>query len=130
MSAVHAMTDVTGFGLLGHALEVARGSNVALAVRFDDLPFLTDAQHLAQQNFVTGASIRNWASYAESVDLPASVAEWQRHLLTDPQTSGGLLVACDHSRAAEVTKMIADGGYPHARIIGRVVSGQPTIAIE
>jgi selenide, water dikinase len=128
--AVHAMTDVTGFGLLGHALEVARGSNVALAVRFDDLPFLTDAQHLAQQNFVTGASIRNWASYAESVDLPANVAEWQRHLLTDPQTSGGLLVACDHSRAAEVTKMIADGGYPHARIIGRVVSGQPTIAIE
>jgi selenide, water dikinase len=128
--AVHAITDVTGFGLLGHALEVARGSNVALTVRFDDLPFLADAEHLAQQNFVTGASIRNWASYAESVRLPKRLAEWQRHLLTDPQTSGGLLVACDQSRAAEVTQMIADRGYPHARIIGRVVSGQPAITVE
>jgi selenide, water dikinase len=128
--AVHAITDVTGFGLLGHALEVAHGSNVAVSVRFDDLPFLTDAEHLAQQNFVTGASIRNWASYSESVGLPASLAEWQRHLLTDPQTSGGLLIACDQSRAAEVTRLIADRGYPRASIIGRVVSGQPTMTVE
>jgi selenide, water dikinase len=127
---VHAITDVTGFGLLGHALEMTRGSNVALTIRFGDLPFLSDAEHLAQRNFVTGASIRNWASYAESVNLPASIAEWQRHLLTDPQTSGGLLVACDRDRTAEVTKLIADRGYPCARIIGHASSGRPAITIE
>jgi selenide,water dikinase len=76
---------------------MARGSNVSLVVRFDDLPFLTEAKRFAQKNFVTGASARNWASYAESITLPTSFAEWRRHLLTDPQTSGGLLIACDPS---------------------------------
>jgi selenide, water dikinase len=128
--AVHAITDVTGFGLLGHGLEMARGSDVALVVRFDDLPFLTEAGRLAQQNFVTGASTRNWASYAESVNLPAGLAEWQRHLLTDPQTSGGLLIACDPSRAAEVMRTIAEGGYPHASNIGLADSGPPSITIR
>jgi selenide, water dikinase len=127
---VHAVTDVTGFGLLGHALEMARGSNVALTIRFGDLPFLSEAEHLAQRNFVTGASIRNWASYAESVNLRAGFAEWRRHLLTDPQTSGGLLVACHQDRAAEVVKLITDSGYPHARIIGHASSGRPAITIE
>jgi selenide, water dikinase len=128
--AVHAMTDVTGFGLLGHALEVARASDVSLAVRFDDLPFLNDAGHLAQRNFVTGASTRNWASYAESINLPPGFPEWRRQLLTDPQTSGGLLVACEQSRVPAVTKMIVDKGYPNARIIGRVVQGPPAITVE
>jgi len=128
--AVHAITDVTGFGLLGHALEMARGSGVALVVHFDCLPFLTEAERLAQQNFVTGASARNWASYAESVTLPAGFAEWRRHLLTDPQTSGGLLIACDPSCAAEMTQTIAGGGYPHARIIGRTDPGPPSITIS
>jgi selenide, water dikinase len=128
--AVHAITDVTGFGLLGHALEVARGSSVAITVRFGNLPVLTEAEHLAQRSFVTGASIRNWASYSESVELPSNLAEWQRHLLTDPQTSGGLLIACDPSRAAELTQALADGGYPHARIIGRAGSEPPSITVE
>jgi selenide, water dikinase len=128
--AVHAMTDVTGFGLLGHALEMARGSNVALTIRFGDLPILSDVEHLAQRNFVTGASIRNWASYAESVNLPTGLSEWQRHLLTDPQTSGGLLIACDQNRSAEVTKLIADRGYPHTRVIGHTSSGRPAITVK
>jgi selenide, water dikinase len=128
--AVHAMTDVTGFGLLGHALEVARASNASLNIRFDDLPFLNEAGHLAQRNFVTGASTRNWASYAESINLPAGFPEWQRHLLTDPQTSGGLLVACDQSHAAAVTQMIVEKGYPHARIVGRVSEGTSAITVS
>jgi selenide, water dikinase len=128
--AVHAMTDVTGFGLLGHALEVARGSDVALTVRFPDLPLLCEAEHLAQQDFVTGASNRNWASYAEVVTLPASLCEWQRHLLTDPQTSGGLLIACDQSCATEIIKLIANAGYPHARVIGHASSGRPAVIVE
>ena len=127
--AVHAITDVTGFGLLGHGLEMARASNLALVIRFGDLPFLTEAKRLAQQNYVTGASARNWASYAESITLPAGLAEWQRHLLTDPQTSGGLLIACDPGRAAEVTRTIAKAGYPNARVIGLADGGQPSITI-
>jgi len=128
-AAVHSMTDVTGFGLLGHGLEMARGSNVALCVRFDDLPFLTEAADLAQRHFVTGASVRNWASYSESVTLPSSFPEWRRHLLTDPQTSGGLLIACGPDHAAGLLQMIAGAGYPSARIIGRVDAGSPSIEI-
>src|SRR5262249_3065486 len=96
--AVHAMTDVTGFGLLGHGLEMARGSNATLAVDLKALPFLKEAAALAQQGAVTGASHRNWASYKDSIVLPNGAADWQRHLLTDPQTSGGLLVACASER--------------------------------
>jgi selenide,water dikinase len=87
--AVHAMTDVTGFGLLGHALEMARGSGLALTIHTGALGFLTAAERLAQQGFVTGASGRNWASYGESVALPEGFPDWRRDLLTDPQTSGG-----------------------------------------
>ena len=92
---VHAITDVTGFGLLGHALEMARGSKRrARDPRPATSRCCTEAATLAQQGFVTGASHRNWASYGECVVLPADMPEWKRHLLTDPQTSGGLLVAC------------------------------------
>ncbi len=128
--AVHAITDVTGFGLLGHALGMARGSDVALTARFDDLPFLSAAADLAQQHCVTGASARNWASYAECISLPANFPDWRRDLLTDPQTSGGLLIACEPNRAAEITKTIIDSGYPQARIIGRADAGVPSITIS
>ena len=127
---VHAVTDVTGFGLLGHALEMARGSNLALTVRFDDLPFLIEAESLARQSYITGASKRNWASYSQSVTLPPDFTEWRRHLLTDPQTSGGLLIACDPSRAADVMRTIAAAGYPHASIIGHVDRGPPLLTIS
>jgi len=118
--AVHAITDVTGFGLLGHALEMARGANVTLVVRFNDLPLLSEAAALAQKNFVTGASKRNWASYSQSVTLLADFPEWRRDLLTDPQTSGGLLIACEQAKAAEIARMIADKGYPSVCLVGHV----------
>jgi selenide,water dikinase len=128
--AVHAITDVTGFGLLGHALGMARGSRVALTARFSDLPFLSAAGDLAEQHFVTGASARNWASYAQSISLPTNFPDWQRDLLTDPQTSGGLLIACEPGRAVEITNMIIDGGYPAARVIGHADAGVPSITIS
>jgi selenide, water dikinase len=128
-TAVHAMTDVTGFGLLGHALEVARGSNLCVILRADDLPVLSEARQLAQQGFVTGASERNWASYGDHVVLPAGFPEWQRHLLTDPQTSGGLLIACAPDRVEAILARIVMAGYPCARIIGHVDSGTPTVTV-
>jgi selenide,water dikinase len=128
--AVHAITDVTGFGLIGHALEMARGSKLSLTIRADDLPLLADAAALAQQKYVTGASLRNWASYGESVRLPAGLPDWRRHLLTDPQTSGGLLVACKPGHAETLRARIIAAGYPRARIIGRATAGAPSVVIE
>jgi selenide,water dikinase len=103
--AIHAMTDVTGFGLLGHALEMARGAGVTVRLRLDDVPLLVQAESLARAGFVTGASHRNWASYAEAVSMPTGFEDWRRLLLTDPQTSGGLLVACDARRPRVLTRI-------------------------
>jgi selenide, water dikinase len=128
--AVHAITDVTGFGLLGHGLEMARGSKLTVVIRPDALPLLTQAATLTQQGFVTGASIRNWASYGADVKLPVGLPEWQRHLLTDPQTSGGLLVACAPERAGAILQSITAAGYPAARLIGHVEQGAPEVRIE
>jgi selenide, water dikinase len=128
--AVHAMTDVTGFGLLGHALEMARGSNLKLVIRAGDVSLLADAQQLAQQRFITGASTRNWMSYSDGVILPPDCPDWLRHILTDPQTSGGLLIACDPTRAQAILEMIVAAGYPSARIIGRTETGTPSVNVR
>jgi selenide, water dikinase len=129
-SAVHAMTDVTGFGLLGHALEMARGAHRTITIRAKDLPFLDETVTLAQKGFVTGASGRNWKSYEESVVLPAGTPDWQRQLYCDPQTSGGLLIACAPDRADVLLATIVAAGYPAARIIGDVKDGEPCIVVE
>jgi selenide, water dikinase len=126
---VHALTDVTGFGVLGHALEMARGSRLAIEIRAGDVPLLSGAAALAQEGFVTGASHRNWSSYGAEVDLPAGVPDWQRHLLTDPQTSGGLLIACAPARAEAVVRFTRESGYPAACAIGRAWQGAPGIRV-
>ena len=90
---VHAMTDITGFGILGHALEMARGSGAGIELDAAAIPLLGHARAWAQAGHVTGASKRNWASYGAEVGLPAGLPDWALHLLADPQTSGGLLVA-------------------------------------
>lgn len=127
---VHAITDVTGFGILGHGLEVARGAGVHLHLRFDDLPLLSQAATLAQAGFATGASTRNWAAYGAEVSLPDAMPGWQRALLTDPQTSGGLLVACNPDAVEDLLAMIREAGFPLASIVGLVSAGKPGITVE
>ena len=127
---VHAITDVTGFGLLGHSLEMARGSNLRIVIEAGKVPLLESAARLAQEKFVTGASHRNWASYGEDVRLPGDFAEWQRHLLTDPQTSGGLLVSCEAGAAAELVETLRKAGYPRAAVIGQCERGAPGIEVR
>lgn len=127
---VHAITDVTGFGILGHALEVSRGSNVQISLRTDDIALFSLGAELAQQGFVTGASHRNWASYGKEVVLPDDFPPWQRHVLTDPQTSGGLLVSCSAERATDVLQNIVAAGYPAARIIGSVGAPGSTHSLQ
>ena len=126
---VHAITDVTGFGLLGHGLEVARGSALTLEISLGDVPLLAHAEALSQQGCVTGASHRNWKSYSDGVMLPDGMPDWQRHLLTDPQTSGGLLIACAPARADAIVQAIVAAGYPFARRIGRAAAGPARVQI-
>jgi selenide, water dikinase len=126
---VHAITDVTGFGVLGHSLEMARGSRLSITINAKDIPLLTEAASLSQQGFVTGASHRNWESYGTHVALPAGLPDWQRHLLSDPQTSGGLLVACAPGRAADILETIRAAGHPAAAVIGHAEAGPPGIKV-
>ena len=128
--SVHAITDVTGFGLLGHGLEMARGARLRLVVRADDVPLLSQAADLARQGFVTGASQRNWASYGHEVEMPAAMPDWRRNILCDPQTSGGLLVAVARERGESILRTIRDSGWPFACIIGHTEVGAPVIKVE
>ena len=129
MAGVHALTDVTGFGLLGHLVEMSRGSKLRARLRLADVPILSAASHLAQQGYATGASDRNWESCQDAVMLPAAMPDWQRRLLTDPQTSGGLLVACEPQAQAAVLKTFAERGFAEARAIGRLVAGKPRLTV-
>jgi selenide,water dikinase len=126
---VHAMTDVTGFGVLGHALGVARGSGLRFTLRSDAIPLLPRAVELAQRGFVTGASGRNWESYGAAVALPSDCPLWLRQVLTDPQTSGGLLVACAPEGAGAVLGMIREAGSASASVIGEMREGNPGIEV-
>jgi selenide,water dikinase len=131
IEGVHAMTDVTGFGLAGHALEMARGSGCTVQLDWAAVPLLDGVRALAARGFVTGASGRNWAGYGAEVELPASFAAEDRALLTDPQTSGGLLVACAPGALAEVQRVFAQHGFAQAAVVGRVAdrSAQPRLAV-
>jgi selenide,water dikinase len=121
---VHALTDVTGFGLLGHGLEVCRGSGVGAEVRFGDVPLLPGVAALAQAGVRTGASGRNWESYGAGVRLPEGFATWKQDLLTDPQTSGGLLIAAAPDTAGEVLALVHAAGFETAAVIGRTIEGE------
>jgi selenide,water dikinase len=118
MEEVHAMTDVTGFGLAGHLLEICRGSKFGAEIRFDDLPVLPEALEWVKQGTATGASDRNWKGYGHEVRMPAGSPDWKRKLISDPQTSGGLLVACAPAAKEEVLEKFRAEGFVSACPIG------------
>jgi selenide,water dikinase len=119
LEGVHALTDVTGFGLAGHALELARGAGLALEIEWAQVPVLEGVRELARAGFVTGASGRNWAGYGTEVGLPASLDDADRALLTDPQTSGGLLVSCTPQSVDQVLDVFRRHGFGQAAVIGQ-----------
>ena len=129
LDGVHALTDVTGFGLAGHLLEICRGSRLAATVRFDDLPILPAAREWAVQGVATGASDRNWQSYGRDVALPADFAPWKTKLVTDPQTSGGLLAACAREAVDAVIAEFRRDGFDAACVIGRLAAGAPRLTL-
>jgi selenide,water dikinase len=128
MPAVHALTDVTGFGLAGHLLEICRGSGLAAEVAFDALPVIGEALEWVKQGVATGASERNWKGYGHEVEFSGD--EWKRKLLSDPQTSGGLLVACAPEAERDVLAIFRQQGFAEARTIGRLSSGRPGLTVK
>jgi len=130
MGSVHALTDVTGFGLLGHLLEICRASGAAAEVDFARVPLHPGVLELAAAGMVTGASARNWAGCMDAVTLRRPDADVERALLTDPQTSGGLLVACAPDAVAEVFEVFAREGFGHAAAIGSITAGAPHITVR
>ena len=129
MPDVHALTDVTGFGLLGHLLEICRGSSLGATVHFDQVPTLSEALPLVQQGIVAGAIARNLASYGHELDFAPELADWQRQLLADPQTSGGLLAAVAPEAADEVLARFRDAGFAQAAVIGKVEQGAARVLV-
>jgi selenide,water dikinase len=130
LEGVHALTDVTGFGLLGHLLELARGARLTAQLDMAKIPLLPGVEQLAHDGYFTGASGRNWDAYGMDVDLGANVSDTQRVLLTDPQTSGGLLVSCDPGSVDEVLALFAREGFGHAAVIGRMAAGDARVKVE
>ena len=125
IDGVHGVTDVTGFGFLGHTLEMCRGSGVRAELRMAALPLLAQVEGLARAGVRTGAAARNWASYGGEVSLPGGFAEWRRDLLCDPQTSGGLLIAVSPEAAGAVLARAGDV----AAVIGEVKVGPPGVTV-
>jgi selenide,water dikinase len=121
MAGVHALTDVTGFGLAGHALEMARGAQAHIQLDMARIPLLEGVRELAGQGMITGASARNWNAYGQEVELAKELTALDQALLTDPQTSGGLLVACADYAVPEVLANFERHGFNAATEIGRVI---------
>jgi len=132
LAGVHALTDVTGFGLAGHALEIARGAGAAVGLDWARVPLLPGVRQLAAQGFVTGASGRNWAGYGAEVSLPQGFAAEDHALLTDPQTSGGLLVSCDAASVGEVMAIFRRHGFDAAAEVGEIrpAAGTARLAVR
>jgi selenide,water dikinase len=129
LRSVHALTDVTGFGLLGHLLEMCRGSGLGAELKFDQVPILSEALPLAQQGYGPGAIDRNLASYGHEVDFAAHLETWQRRVLADAQTSGGLLVAAAPEAADEVMSVFKNAGFAQAAVIGTMKQSAPHVTV-
>jgi selenide,water dikinase len=129
MAGVHAVTDVTGFGLLGHALEMCRGAGLAAEISAEAPALLAGVEELARAQVRTGAARRNWESYAPVVELAPHLPPWRRDILTDPQTSGGLLIAVDPAHAAALLGEVKAAGFAAARIVGEMRAGAPAIRV-
>jgi selenide, water dikinase len=129
IEGVHALTDVTGFGLLGHLLEIAKGSKTGARIAWNDVPRLPNALELAREGIITGASGRNWNGYGSRVKLGAALGEAEKSVLTDPQTSGGLLVACSPETTKEVLEVFRAEGFDRAAVIGEITAGEPEVIV-
>jgi selenide,water dikinase len=124
LSGVHALTDVTGFGLAGHVLEIARGANMTVHINWADVPLLPNVSALLKDGNVTGASGRNWEGYGHEISLASDLPAECQPLLSDPQTSGGLLVSCAPDAVADVLAVFQRHGFNDAAVVGHMGEAQ------
>lgn len=129
LEGVHALTDVTGFGLAGHALELARGAGLTAVIEWSKVPLLEGVEAMVAQGFVTGASGRNWEGYGAEVELADGLPAAAQALLSDPQTSGGLLVSCAAEAVEAVLEIFRTKGFAHRAVIGHVQAGAARLNI-
>ena len=129
VEGVHAITDVTGFGLLGHAREMALGANLSARINVSAVPYLPNVEKLAAEGFITGASGRNWAGYSKDIQLSSTISDVTQALLCDPQTSGGLLVACSDDAVEKVMDTFHRHGFAHAAVIGDLQQGSAGVQV-
>jgi selenide,water dikinase len=130
LDGVHALTDVTGFGLLGHTLELSRGAGLTARIRYAALPWLPGVEAFAKAGVFTGASGRNWSAYGTDIALAATLDDVARVLLTDPQTSGGLLVSCAPEAVDDVLAIFRADGFADAAVIGEMVDGASRVEVS
>ncbi|CAN5906448.1 selenide, water dikinase SelD [soil metagenome] len=130
LDGVHALTDVTGFGLAGHALELARGAGLTAVIEWSKVPLLDGVEAMVAEGFVTGASGRNWAGYGADVELAEGLPAAAQSLLSDPQTSGGLLVSCSADAVDAVLEVFRAEGFGNATVIGRAEHGVARLKVE
>ncbi|RZL65503.1 MAG: selenide, water dikinase SelD [Variovorax sp.] len=129
LDGVHALTDVTGFGLAGHALELARGAGLAAVIEWSKVPLLDGVEAMVAEGFVTGASGRNWQGYGAEIELAQGLPAAAQSLLSDPQTSGGLLVSCAAEAVDAVLRVFGGEGFESAAVVGRVEAGAPRVRV-
>lgn len=134
VEGVHAITDVTGFGLLGHLLEMCRGAasrgeSVGARIEFASLPLFAHAREMAERGIGTGGAKRNWMSYGHEVQMPKA-PEWWRGVLCDPQTSGGLLIACSSESTSRVLGLLRDRAVNAATVIGEFSAAPPRVSVR
>jgi len=135
IAGVHAMTDVTGFGILGHLLEMCRGAAcygqaLGAEVRFEELPLLSHTSRLAESGVGTGGAKRNWNSYGHEVEMPADAPGWWRGILCDPQTSGGLLIACSQDSVREVLELLRSHTGKSAHVIAEFSDRRSNVRVR
>ncbi|MDH6154477.1 selenide, water dikinase SelD [Polynucleobacter sphagniphilus] len=123
LDSVHALTDVTGFGLAGHLLELSRGAKLSAQIQWSSIPVIAEAVKLVKEGTFTGASPRNWLGYGHEISMAPHLSEWQQNLLSDPQTSGGLLISCSPEATEQVLDILRTDGFNQAQKIGQFVQG-------
>jgi len=130
LDGVSAITDITGFGLGGHLYEMCKGSGLGATVQWDKLPLLDSAADYAQKGYNTGAANRNWDSFDGHVTVFDGIEQWQKNLLMDPQTSGGLMASCDAASVDEVLALFKSQGYGYASVVGEMREGEARVTVE
>jgi selenide,water dikinase len=130
LDGVSAITDITGFGLGGHLYEMCKGSGLGATVQWDKLPLLDSAADYAQKGYNTGAANRNWDSFDAHVTVFDGIEQWQKNLLMDPQTSGGLMASCDAASVDEVLALFKSQGYGYASVVGEMREGEARVTVE